>query len=1726
MSDRLSDADLIKVCLEGSTDDLTDSVISQIDQRLAESPLLRAAIAESPISSAIEKQLSETGSDLAKQPATSQHSTPKRTGLITIFLAAIAIGAGIFWWSNNRNDRPELAVADRDVPATNVDDNRAEDSSPDSTASDSPSELSKATIADNAAAPAESDSPNTESGETPAVAINSDQPSDTEDDPPSNPDANTPPDKESTPTTVSAEIPKEPTADTSSPWSNELSLENPPRRFDDVAWQVPGEDEPDQFPPHEFQQWFSKIPGKPFQVSEEKSSNRIFSRFSGISKLNAPWVDSAVLRLGLYDTERCSFTVWAGQQGVQLKYCRHRNPNVWGAYSVSRSERDSDGSLPRIERFLTSDCGRWHRSNFGVFDLRWNDGYLRMTRGNVVLLAVPLKEKPDEIILDGKLKFRDVRMFRSDPLPDDVVENSTARTRSNILSSTRPADLDWQTTDVADGAFSKDESTGVVHLATKSETEKRALAFVSVSDSGLSEMIFRVDSIDPGTGIYLGRPNGEQVFRISCVWDTGGNKPSLWFQPAGQHEVELRFDPEGYIVPWTGPGQWIRVVAGYGITTVQAGSDGQHWGWIVDSPSRTDWDRVETVGLFAEPKGDRQIKLSHLSINEFPTLPSLADPGLLSQVQAVSFAPLNVLDVGAWLHKVSRLRPKEVSFTDWRRACAVATLRARPRSALGIFLINGLLADGAFSDQSSHSADPDVAWKLLNEASQLVSPLDYNRAVQFQQLHHELARQQVIKRRDTESETDGNQGEVTERSKTVTGETAARLLSLPMQAQQTLSLTAMAAARLEVIAHLQTDQHDRARQLIDETVFWNSNAHPSRDWWSQVDPLYPTLAWAELRSQGKLDTEKQTARLALPRRWKTTLTPERHPLAQPVSKDAYNVMAEFQAAVDGSAFQDACQVISSAGSANLIGLLPDSLDDQLLVSFPNAVAMAMDRHPQLRQQMNERFGAIGRLRVRQAIENGDYRQVEAATIQFFGTPAAAESDLWLGDRALSAGQFAQARSYFERAIAGFQKNSQIETSEQASAIARLRVVEGMIGERSASTKTVATLRPVSFGSQTLSPEQLDSFVKELTEARSQQNSVNAEQSQETRLPESQFNAPQIPLPVSYKIEKRGMYEGDLGEHAGRSVPVDTDWVSRQLAMTITDNRAYLNNRFQVTCLDLTNGSIKWNQQLGGNHGSAHYWPMLAMRPLVAGNSVYCRRLTKKGTELACFQASDGKILWQEQFEDFLVSDPFLLRGQLHILATNQSSIGPTVLNLLTVHRETGSVLSSMPLLKLFDAWQNSSLICQVAAQDAHFFVSTVGVVACCNSEGQTLWVRRREWTPSKLDSRYRYARSWSPPVIYNGQLIVGQPESPTIDCLDLQTGRLVWQHVEPELRRIISQYESTLLVENREGLKAVSAESGKTIWQHHAADMLDGIAVGPLPGSKPEKRSIERFILTVRHVPNQEGRSITAIPTLVWIDAATGREIARQRFSSLADREARLGPFLMTPDRFFALSGKNRKEGKRDIIEFVPNSDTALPLTINQNRQAAWHPEFLVTTFPDKYLGRPNLIGTTIQRDSRNGLDALCPGWLMVGPPQPGGMGKRDQHRGQKDVLELRIQPRALTPEDKQALASTPVNAIRLVKNAFVPEAGDQTLQFKAGNNSGQSWLLTVDVNGEQIHSVIINDETAPSGWTSIQASLQRWAGQRIQILITCSLKDASKQTSIFLSELNSSMLNRPLPAN
>src|SRR5204862_1570421 len=118
---------------------------------------------------------------------------------------------------------------------------------------------------------------------------------------------------------------------------------------------------------------------------------------------------------------------------------------------------------------------------------------------------------------------------------------------------------------------------------------------------------------------------------------------------------------------------------------------------------------------------------------------------------------------------------------------------------------------------------------------------------------------------------------------------------------------------------------------------------------------------------------------------------------------------------------------------------PDSRDARLLVSFPQAVSGSMRDYPALRRTMVEQYAKLGRLRVQQSIAESNMVNVRAATVQFFGTEAAAEAHLWLGDRALALGDFGRALGEFD---AGARS---AVPGQMESLAARMRLAGALLG---------------------------------------------------------------------------------------------------------------------------------------------------------------------------------------------------------------------------------------------------------------------------------------------------------------------------------------------------------------------------------------------------------------------------------------------------------------------------------------------------------------------------------------------------------------------------------------------------------------------------------------------------------------------------------------------------------
>lgn len=1675
MSERWSDAELIRICLEGSSDELTDEVIAALQSRLKDSLLIRDAVRESPHSALLEKRLEF-------EP----EGKPPGLGKAFAVLALLAVAGGIAFWFQNQG-------AQQPVPPNEEDVAESDPAEPDQPAESEPVKP------DSERAPSDSDP------ETPEVAVVASEP-----DQPVEPVEEPPAETVEEPDTA-AEVATVPAVDPESdePWAQLLSPDNAPRSFDEVAWVLPGMEDTGEFPANEFRRWFERIPGRPFSVSDHKHGNKRFTYLDGVARLRAPWVENALLKFALYDPTSCELSFWNGNDGLRLRLYRVRTPHRWAVHRIQRRDAKSPAEVGEL---LTTDLGRWHRSFFGPLDVRWENEELILARGSVRLLSVPSPKPPQEVVLTGKLRLRLFTMLRADEMPE-LDEPLLAAEVGSRRQAPPPAELTWKTSEEPGVSFQRSppEEEGAIELAVDGESKAMGWSSVSVPNPGLSEFVFRLDQADPGTGLFLGDQDGKPLYLLNLAWDPKNQRSGFVVRHASQPLVEFPFNRDNDPGPWIGPSQWLRLTFIGGVFRPWISPDGEHWGELC-LPLSNLYPRISSVGVFAHHGGERKIRLSHISTYERPMLASVADAGLVEQVDLAKFQPIDVLDTGAWVHRVIRTRPDGVLLDDWRRACAVASLRALPSTNLQLFLINGLLADGLFRSETGDiqiDNTDDRAWKLLSEAAELINLAGHAQVTHLTHLWHEVTR--LLARQMTDPDfRDNNPSPTLVSMETLLRSEFVSPIFPPFTAQQ--------AAAMELTALVQAgDQDERVFELIDRLAFWNTNSHPNHSWWSPVDPIYSTVVWAELTAHRSLDGDTQAERFSLPFRWKTILKPIRQTLAQRVSKEAYNVMAEFQAAIDGSAFNDACQIIASSDTVDLIGLLPDGRDRRLLVSFPNAVALAMDRYPTLRANMNNEFGQVGRLRVRQAMESGDANQIEAATVQYYGTVAAAESEMWLGDRALAAGQFARARSYYSRALSGFRRNSLVNTPETKALDARIRLAASLMGETSAESESVEPV-PVSFAGQELTADQFTALLTELAGRAPTESSSETLAGGQSRSPTGLRLSPRLPEIAGYKTEVRGRYEGDMGDRAGAGASLpDINWVSRQLAIEVDGTEAILTNRFQVSSIDLNAGTVKWRRDLGGDHGYAHQWPMLPMRALLTPNAIFGRWLTKKGIELMRVNRADGNLVWRNNPPQQVASDPMLVRGRLVAFAVEQQYAGPRVVTLLTLHPETGTVLNSVPVLQMLDAWPNATQVCQATTHDGRIYATVAGVALCCDGQGQTLWVRRRDAMDPALDVRLRYTRTWVPPLVAGDRLIVTQPECPTIECLDIETGRMLWQHVSLDLQRIVAHVDGRLLFQTRSGLECLDVESGQPQWLYPAADLHDGIAVldPPPPSTAPadETPPPEAGILIARRTRLLEGRKNMFVPTLVWLDASTGHEVARQMLQPLVDTEPFVGPIIATPDKTWLFFAKNRKTPQREIRELIRDDALQTIATASHNHWAPWHPEFRLATYSDNRIARPHLTNQELPWAVHRALDAVCPGWILLAGNQPKESGLRPDHRSQKNALALQINPPSVPAEKLEQLGDSSVDAIRLVREVTLPSGNGAVLKFKIGHDAGQSLKLAVEADGTRLYSALVNDETAPNGWQAAHVPLDQFAGKTVRLVITIDPAER-KQTWLYLAAL------------
>ncbi|MBL8830248.1 MAG: PQQ-binding-like beta-propeller repeat protein [Planctomycetaceae bacterium] len=605
-------------------------------------------------------------------------------------------------------------------------------------------------------------------------------------------------------------------------------------------------------------------------------------------------------------------------------------------------------------------------------------------------------------------------------------------------------------------------------------------------------------------------------------------------------------------------------------------------------------------------------------------------------------------------------------------------------------------------------------------------------------------------------------------------------------------------------------------------------------------------------------------------------------------------------------------------------MLPNTRDPELLVSLPNAVALAMRDHPELARTMQSDFGQLAELRLRQAAVEADARVMQALTTQFHSTTAAAEAQVWLGDRALSTGDLRRAEAFYRAALNG------VSLQTGPALAARLRLVAAMNGR----LEGVPVTGDVRLGDVDLPAVAFERLVQE--SLRGAERNVVDDLSE----PDAMAPLASLPKPSVFAAVKTGVIDGTAGRDPASFARRDLDELGAQTSVVIAPPNLLVNSRFAVAAFSLDKGERIWQRPMDADHGRTHSWPLVAMRPLVAGPVTFARRIAAWGPELIALDNATGDLRWRSPKNEIVASDPLVLTGRVAAVTVQQ--VQQDILQLLLTNYDprSGKVVSQQPIVQLRDVWTREVPLSAHVVGDTVLIVGG-GCIIGCDLEGNPRWLRRQTWLWGVNDSRSMPVR-FDPPLIDEGRAIVTQPGVPSVSCVDIETGQLVWQRVLPDnskFCRLLGSGGDHVYLQIAEQLLAYSRQTGELKWQQVLPGACEAAAVdtaGNLLLAISERAANKLFSLK-----------------LVWLVGQNGAIRDSSYVRSWSHEQPWFGPLAVHEGRLFAVSGGEPVAApvSRQLIELRPLLELptdGVPLALPTLTWSAARPQ---PTLPSSFMG-------------------------------------------------------------------------------------------------------------------------------------------------------------------------------
>lgn len=1365
----------------------------------------------------------------------------------------------------------------------------------------------------------------------------------------------------------------------------------------------------------ELRQWLAGLPGIQLDVQERDVEGRRCGTFAGVARLAAPWREDSAWRLAIRDANKLKLYFWRGERGVMLQYHEDRR-FAWAAYVATRAAGEVQ---PKTLALTATDDERSYRTSRdgqATIDLFWRRGELVLARGGIELLVAPLDGPPTEVLFDGRACFLGLTMTRIGDLPPP------SGAAPPTLVEDAPARLDWQATTPAGSRFDLSPS-GSVALASQ-KTSSPAQAYTAAMPAGgagtVREIIVRVDGAAPGASVFLADDQGRQaeVLRFMHSRATGG--AGVWIVAAGDGRIESYENLDAGPAPLVGETAWLRILCTAAGMRCSLSADGLHWAnpWPVCpgiAPQR--------LGIALAPGEEpRVIRLGQIAWRELAGIAALAPAELVAAAMPASDAK----DHREWRGRVADACPANVDAATWRRAAAVAALGGGKSAEV---------VRSALAELVEHVAEADLPLERRLRALDgltLVSNVwdEPDRARALVRTYAALA--------DTPS------GPVA-RPYTALAEA---LIHSPVRSRDGVFVETDRLARREILHLVDSGDWDALDRLC-RTLRFRADRELRERWRRRNDGGGSMVDWAQMLARRHVKGNADEPRPAMHPAW-------RDPLVEQFDTDAFNVLAEFRAAVEGEAFRDAADTIATAGAklveaTDKLGVLPDAKDEGLYVSLRVAIEQAMREHPQLESAMQERFGPTALLRVRKAIAQANVALVEAATLQYHGTAAAAEAHLWLGNRALSVGEFARALAHFHAAS----ENNRGPVSEEARQ--RARLAAAVAGRKTGEPATGL----VRLGDESIAADEFEHVLDQLV-ARAAASPVAVDS------PEN--NASRVPVePVALRAVKRGDFrvgpiqppratEDVLGPR------VAIDWFARTAAMAAHENLIVINGRTSAVAFDTEGGGRIWEAALRSSPGDAKQWPIASAQPLVVENRVMLRWLAKDGPVLVCLDAHSGRQLWQAAMESrqAIVGDPVFAQDDVFAIAAQPDALGQAwQISLVSFDDETGALLRSRPLVRLGEAWRELGA-CRATLDRDRLYVALGSAFVCCDLSGQVHWVRSLPHVPASVDG-WCFVQAHDAPIVQGNRVFVAAPTVRKVVCLETASGRMAWQYSDADIVQLAALAGGCLVVRNGSGLAGLRADDGSVAWRF-LADEYCRVLAGP---------DVAKGILIATR-PDGEARSRgVGGPTLVWLDPASGKPVGRWSNEAWKERGGQFGPLAVSAaGRIWGLWGASSTGETREVVElFPPGVEPLMPPS-------------------DAPKDPPAANGIA---ELQKAADKTLPGWIVAsGVLDPAGTL----------VKHLESDDTVLAIADART-------SVGFTHQAAIAPGSKGRLRIKAGYAANEAWAIRVAAGDRVLLEKTIGGRGEP-GWERFELELAPLAGQAVTFEVSARSPDGKPRRTLW----------------